>query len=1226
MEVTLVYLLLVSLTLASCRTYYDSFKVYQVTPKSMEEAKLLQELENNENYDFWSDLRTLHSPVNIMVSPDAQYEFENLLDTYQIDNSVLISNVEGTIQTESLKLRYSPRVTSGQVSFEEFMRYDDIVAYLERLAQDYPNIVTTEVVGRSFEGRDILLIRISSGGTNKTTIFAEATVHAREWIAPPVALYVINQLVENPNNSYMYQDIDWAIIPVANPDGYEFSHKDTRLWRKTRTPGTICHGTDPNRNFDFNWRVIGASHWQCDQTYAGRMPFSEPETIAIRDYTLKHKDDIKLYLAIHSYGLWLLYPWGHTTDEPDNTAELNELGQLYADAIYAINGTTYRIGSTANLLYYAAGTSIDWAKGVAGIDLAYTLELPGGGTYGFDIDASRIQPVVEETWEGFVAFHDYIYSKFVNVTFFKVYQVTPKSMEEASVLKELENDENFDFWTDLRALNTPFNVMVSPDAQNKFEDLVKSYQIDYSVLINNVEETIQTENLKVRNTVRVTTGEVTFNDFMRYDEIVAYLKRLEQDYPAIVTTEIIGKSFEGRDIYLIRISSGGGSNKTTIFAEAAVHAREWIAPPVALYVINQLVENTDNSYMYQDIDWAIIPVANPDGYEFTHDDKPENFKPIGGDSQWPLPTEQAFVSNGDRAEPYLIVFWRKTRTPGTICFGTDPNRNFDFNWRVIGASAWQCDQNYAGFTPFSEPETMAIRDYTLRYKDDIKLYLAIHSQGLWLLYPWGHTTDEPDNTDELNELGQQYADAVSAVNGTEYRVGSTANLLYYAAGTSIDWAKGVAGIDLAYTIELPGGGTYGWDIDASRIQSVVEETWEGFEIFHDYVYQVTPKSIEEASVLKELENDENFDFWTDLRALNTPFSVMVSPDAQNKFEDLVKSYQIDYSVLINNVEETIQTENLKVRNTVRVTTGEVTFNDFMRYDEIVAYLKRLEQDYPAIVTTEIIGKSFEGRDIYLIRISSGGGSNKTTIFAEAAVHAREWIAPPVALYVINQLVENTNNSYMYQDIDWAIIPVANPDGYEFTHDDNRLWRKTRTPGTICFGTDPNRNFDFNWRVIGASAWQCDQTYAGFTPFSEPETMAIRDYILRYKDDIKLHLAIHSQGLWLLYPWGHTTDEPDNADELNELGQQYADAVSAVNGTEYRVGSVANLLYYAAGSSIDWAKGVAGIDLAYTIELPGGGTYGWDIDASRIQSVVEETWKGFEIFHDYLYNKFINGTL
>lgn len=61
------------------------------------------------------------------------------------------------------------------------------------------------------------------------------------------------------------------------------------------------------------------------------------------------------------------------------------------------------------------------------------------------------------------------------------------------------------------------------------------------------------------------------------------------------------------------------------------------------------------------------------------------------------------------------------------------------------------------------------------------------------------------------------------------------------------------------------------------------------------------------------------------------------------------------------------------------------------------------------------------------------------------MHAREWISTAVATYIINQLVEkNANYTRLLDATDWIIMPVANPDGYEFTHTEDRLWRKTRS--------------------------------------------------------------------------------------------------------------------------------------------------------------------------------------
>lgn len=69
----------------------------------------------------------------------------------------------------------------------------------------------------------------------------------------------------------------------------------------------------------------------------------------------------------------------------------------------------------------------------------------------------------------------------------------------------------------------------------------------------------------------------------------------------------------------------------------------------------------------------------------------------------------------------------------------------------------------------------------------------------------------------------------------------------------------------------------------------------------------------------------------------------------------------------------------------------------------------------------------------VIKISTDPTANKPIIFVDAGIHAREWAAPAQALYIINQLVENPANERLLEKVDWYILPVVNPDGYEFTH-------------------------------------------------------------------------------------------------------------------------------------------------------------------------------------------------
>lgn len=82
-------------------------------------------------------------------------------------------------------------------------------------------------------------------------------------------------------------------------------------------------------------------------------------------------------------------------------------GQLFANAVLNATGTIYRVGTSPEILYSSYGTSKDYAA-INDIDLAYTIELPGGGTAGFDIEVERIDEVVKETFIGLHAMLHYV--------------------------------------------------------------------------------------------------------------------------------------------------------------------------------------------------------------------------------------------------------------------------------------------------------------------------------------------------------------------------------------------------------------------------------------------------------------------------------------------------------------------------------------------------------------------------------------------------------------------------------------------------------------------------------------------------------------------------------------------------------------------------------------------------------------------------------------------------
>lgn len=274
-------------------------------------------LANNVDYDFFDLPRSVDEPTRVMVQPKDQADFEEILQRYRLAYDVIDENLGASLQVENSSRPMAERATMRSISFTAFHRHAEINAYLDELAKAYPSRVSVQTVGKSYENRDLKTITITNGDgkSGKNVIFLDAGIHAREWIAPAAALYVIYQLAENfVVNADLLKDYEWVILPVVNPDGYEYTHTTSRMWRKTRKPVSgSCYGTDANRNFDFHWGEVGASSYSCADTYKGTTAFSEPETQVVRDLLLELTGRGKFYLTLHSYGNYLLYPWGWTS-------------------------------------------------------------------------------------------------------------------------------------------------------------------------------------------------------------------------------------------------------------------------------------------------------------------------------------------------------------------------------------------------------------------------------------------------------------------------------------------------------------------------------------------------------------------------------------------------------------------------------------------------------------------------------------------------------------------------------------------------------------------------------------------------------------------------------------------------------------------------------------------------------------------------------------------------
>ena len=265
----------------------------------------------------------------------------------------------------------------------DYHSYSELEGELMALESTYPQLAKVFDIGDSLENRNIYALKISdnvSVDELEAEVFFCGNHHAREWITVEVPFLLGKYLVENyersPQIKKLVDTSEIWIVPLVNPDGLEYSIHVYRYWRKNRrNNGDGSYGVDLNRNYGYQWGCDnrGSSPDPSSGVYRGPVPFSEPESQAIRNLFLQK--DFQAMVTYHNYSQVILYPWGYTTVPADKVALMRGIAAQMSQLIQNIQGNVYEYGQSGADLYLTNGDTTDWTFGIFGIP-SYTIELP----------------------------------------------------------------------------------------------------------------------------------------------------------------------------------------------------------------------------------------------------------------------------------------------------------------------------------------------------------------------------------------------------------------------------------------------------------------------------------------------------------------------------------------------------------------------------------------------------------------------------------------------------------------------------------------------------------------------------------------------------------------------------------------------------------------------------------------------------------------------------------
>ena len=273
--------------------------------------------------------------------------------------------------------------------------------------------------------------------------------------------------------------------------------------------------------------------------------------------------------------------------------------------------------------------------------------------------------------------------------------------------------------------------------------------------------------------------------------------------------------------------------------------------------------------------------------------------------------------------------------------------------------------------------------------------------------------------------------------------------------------------------------------------------------------------------------------------------------------------------------------------------------EYYNYQKMTELLQNLQSQYPDIMKLETYGKTYEGRDVWLVTISDNVNLDEKEpgVLFMGAHHANEKPSYEALLFFIKYVLDNYTKIDRVRNVvdntQIFVIPMVNPDGVEYSINTEE-WRKNREPNyddngdIISYGVDLNRNYDFRWNLLEkftslyGGRWIASPDsfgYRGEAPFSENETTAVKNVVEQHL--INISLSYHTYGEFITYPWTDNSGRTPDEDLFVSVGE----GICSINN--YELYGTQNTVIPRPGGTLgtseNWLYATQGI-LSFTIEI------------------------------------------
>ena len=239
--------------------------------------------------------------------------------------------------------------------------YQSCMQDMSAIVAAYPGLARIETIGTSVMGNPIDAIVLGNPDA-QTKILVQASIHARELMSGLVALRQAECLLKAASMGASYKDTKVSdllaneeiwIVPLSNPDGARLVYEGlaavppsmpglaAALKKYNNGSTNFYHwkanadGVDLNRNFDDHWKPDPKYPKPNFQNYPGPAPFSEPESVALRDLTVAK--DFALTISYHESGR-MIYLERSLGRQPERFKPVHRQGNTVVERLHGAAG------------------------------------------------------------------------------------------------------------------------------------------------------------------------------------------------------------------------------------------------------------------------------------------------------------------------------------------------------------------------------------------------------------------------------------------------------------------------------------------------------------------------------------------------------------------------------------------------------------------------------------------------------------------------------------------------------------------------------------------------------------------------------------------------------------------------------------------------------------------------------------------------------------------------